>query len=71
MHRKSGRQVGQAIETCLDLFYVTRHPLSSLAKTLDTLRQIGWCEDDICRVERIARKMLDLPPSDRPLEKAA
>jgi hypothetical protein len=68
--------VARAIETCLDLFYVTRQPLASLTRTLDALRQIGWREDDLGRIERIARRVLDLPsgdlpPRDRLLERAA
>jgi hypothetical protein len=71
MHRKSGRQIGAAIWTCLDLLYLTHHPLASLTKTVDMLRQMGWRADDVRRVEHIARKALHLPPADSPLDKAA
>ncbi len=58
MNRKSGRQIGAAIQICIDLFYVTRDPLASMTKTLHTLQQIGWQPADIGRVERIVRKVL-------------
>jgi hypothetical protein len=66
MHRKSGRQIGQAIETCLDLFYLTGRPQAALTRTLAMLRQLGWREGDLVRVERVARKGFDLPPSTLP-----
>jgi hypothetical protein len=63
--------VARAIETCLDLIYVTGQPLASLTKTLCALRQIGWREDDLGRIDRIARRVLDLPPCDDPQQRAA
>lgn len=71
MHRKSGRQISQAIETCLDLFYLTGRPQAAITRTLGMLRQLGWRESDLIRVERVARKALSLPPYTPPLQRAA
>jgi hypothetical protein len=65
LHRKSGRQISQAIETFLDLHYLTGQPLASIERTLTTLRQLGWSENDMFRVERIVRKVLALHSSAR------
>ena len=71
VNRKSGRQISAAIQTCLDLFYVTRNPLISLTKTLDTLGKIGWQPADIDRVERIICKVLPVQADNWSARKAA
>lgn len=71
MNRKSGRQIGAAIEACIDLFYITRNPHVSVTKTLDTLTRIGWKPADVGRVERIVRRALAITTDDRAIKNAA
>jgi hypothetical protein len=68
---KSCRQIGAAIETCIDVFYLTRNPQLSVAKTLDTLERIGWRSSDIGRVERIVCKALSITQGSAAPKKAA
>jgi hypothetical protein len=69
--RKSAREIGAAVQTCIDQFYHTRAPDISLSVTLDVLRQIGWPPTDIWRVERIACKVLGVTSGGQPEWKAA
>jgi hypothetical protein len=69
--RKSGRQVGAAVQTCIDLFYVTRSAQIAVTKTLGALRRIGWQPADISRVERVVRCALAITPDVEAACKAA
>lgn len=69
--RKSGREIGAAVQTCIDRYYHATATSISLSETLEVLRQIGWQPADIGRVERIVCKVLDVTSGDKSEEKAA
>ena len=64
MTRKPARDVAAAIQSCIDRYYHNANPVFSVEQTLDTLTRFGWPPDDVGRVERICRKVLDVPAGD-------
>lgn len=61
MTRKPARDVAEAVQLCIDRFYYNANPAFSVEQTLDTLTRCGWPPHDVGRVERICRKVLDVP----------
>ena len=70
MTRKPARDVAEAVQACIDRSYYNANPAISVEQTLDTLTRFGWPPDDVSRVERICRKVLDVPRTEKP-DKAA
>ncbi len=58
VERHSAQAITAAIQSCLDECRQSDSPLAAVAETVERLRDEGWREIDVRRVEKVVLKVL-------------
>jgi len=58
MERQPAKEITNAVRACVDACRDADNPLAETAETIGRLRQAGWDEADIRRVQAVVHKLL-------------